>query len=132
MSETIKLKRRDLSGIYIFDKFPNEERRKPTYVEDCQQETRRKWCMSKDKDYLRETIKMLADSLKELADYLLQEDVIEEKTRNDIYINADDRVERSKCNWGLHELADQIDSLSFVLVTIADHCGVTKHNEEES
>lgn len=126
-----ELKRRDLSGIYIFDTFPNEERRKPTCIEDCQQETRRKWCMEKTKDCLRETIKMLADSLKELADYLQQEKAIEEETRNDLHNHANEKVEWSKLNWGLHELADQVDSISSVLVKIADHCGVTKHKEED-
>ena len=36
-------KRRNLSGIYIFDKFPEDERRFPTCIEDCQEETRKKW-----------------------------------------------------------------------------------------
>lgn len=126
-----ELKRRDLSGIYIFDTFPNEERRKPTCIEDCQQETRRKWCMEQTKDCLRETIKMLADSLKELADYLQQENAASNEVRNDIYNHANEMVERSKWNWGLHELADQVDSISSVLVKIADHCGVTKHKEED-
>ena len=34
-------KRRGLSGIFIFDQFPGEERREPTCVEDCQKETRK-------------------------------------------------------------------------------------------
>lgn len=126
-----ELKRRDLSGIYIFDTFPNEERRKPTCIEDCQQETRRQWCMAQTKDCLRETIKMLSDSLKELADYLLQENAVPDEVRGDIYNHANDMVERSKWNWGLHKLADQVDSISSVLVKIADHCGVTKHVEED-
>lgn len=33
-----ELKRRDLSGIYIFDTFPGEQKRQPTCIEDCQPE----------------------------------------------------------------------------------------------
>lgn len=31
-----ELIRRNISGIYIFDKFPSDERHRPTCVEDCQ------------------------------------------------------------------------------------------------
>ena len=37
-----ELKRRDLSGIFIFDTFPGEIHRRPTCIEDCQTETRRR------------------------------------------------------------------------------------------
>lgn len=37
------MKRYGLSGIYIFDKFPGEERRQPTCIEDCQEEARAQW-----------------------------------------------------------------------------------------
>ena len=47
--ETTELKRRGLSGIYIFDTFPGEERRKPTCVEDCQESTRREWLETLEK-----------------------------------------------------------------------------------
>jgi hypothetical protein len=126
-----ELKRRDLSGIFIFDTFPGEERRKPTCIEDCQQETRRKWCMSKDPDYLRETIKILADTFKDICNYLVDEKCVTDDQRKGFFEMIDRNVERSKLNWSLHELADQVDFFCSKVVLLADACGVTKHKEEE-
>lgn len=127
----IELKRRDLSGIFIFDTFPGEERRKPTCIEDCQQETRRKWCMSKTPDYLREAIKMLADTFKDICNYLVDEKCVTDEQRTEFFDMIDNNVERSKWNWGLHELADQVDFFCDKVVLLADVCGVTKHQEED-
>ena len=129
--EEIELKRRDLSGVFIFDTFPGEERRKPTCIEDCQQETRRKWCMSKNPDYLRETIKILADTFKDLCNYLVDEKCVTDDQRTEFFAMIDRNVERSKLNWGLHELADQVDFFCSKVVLLADACGVTKHQEDE-
>ena len=43
-----ELIRRNISGIYIFDKFPSDERHRPTCVEDCQMATRKKWLETHD------------------------------------------------------------------------------------
>lgn len=61
-------KRRSLSGIYIFDKFPDEERREPTCIEDCQDETRRKWLESLEKEALINCVNHLCETLREISD----------------------------------------------------------------
>lgn len=130
MSETIELKRRDLSGIYIFDKFPNEEKIKPTCIEDCQQDTRRKWLLSKSDDYLRQTISMLAESFKELCEYLESEKCLTNEQHTQLVLKIDDQLKISQMNWSMEELAEQVDTIYRQLVMLADHCGVTKHIEE--
>jgi len=129
--EAKELKRRDLSGIYIYDTFPTDKRRKPTCIEDCQQETRREWCMAHIPDYLREAIKSLADTLKEIINYLVDEGCADDELRKELFEIIDKNVERSKWNWGLHELADQVDSFCEKLVVTADLFGVTRHLKDE-
>jgi hypothetical protein len=63
------MRRRNLSGIFIFDKFPEEEKRQPTCFEDCQEETQDKWLDSLELPALKSLAKLLAKSLVELADY---------------------------------------------------------------
>ena len=123
------LKRRDLSGIFIFDTFPGEEKRQPTCVEDCQQETRRNWCMSKTPDYLREAINLLAGTFKDITNYLVNEKCVTDEQRTGLFEMIDRNVERSKYNWALHELADQVDFFCEKIRLLADACGVTKHKE---
>ena len=125
------LKRRDLSGIYIFDTFPGEEKRQPTCIEDCQQETRRKWCMAQTQDCLRDTIKHLAQTFKDTTDYLVSEKCVNNEQRTGLFAMIDRNVERSKFNWAVHELADQVDFLCEKVTLLADICGVTKHKDEE-
>jgi hypothetical protein len=127
-----ELRRRDLSGIYIFDTFPNEERRKPTCIEDCQQETRRKWCLSKSEDYLRQTISMLAESFKELCDYLESEKCLTNYQHTQLAIMMADEVKNSQADLSMIELSERVDTICRQLVMLADHCGVTKHIAEES
>ena len=126
-----ELIRRDISGIFIFDKFPTDKRRKPTCIEDCQQETRRQWCLSIDKDYLRSAIEMLAESFKELCEYLESEKCLTDEQHTQLVIKVDDQVKISKMNWSLEELAEQVDTICRQLVMLADHCGVTRHIENE-
>jgi hypothetical protein len=127
-----ELKRRDLSGIYIFDTFPNEEKRQPTCIEDCQQETRRKWCMAQTQDCLRNTIKHLAQTFKETTDYLVSEKCVTDEQRTEFFAMIDRNVERSKYNWAVHELADQVDFFCEKVTLLADACGVTKHKENKN
>lgn len=61
-------KRRNLSGIYIFDKFPEEEHREPTCIEDCQEETRKKWLEAQDKEALIRTVEFLCETLRKISD----------------------------------------------------------------
>jgi hypothetical protein len=62
--------RRNLSGIYIFDKFEGEEKRKPTCFEDCQEETQDKWLDSLEKESLISLSKKLANTIKQIGDEL--------------------------------------------------------------
>jgi len=63
-----ELKRRGLSGIYIFDQFPDEPKRQPTCIEDCQPETRKKWLEGLEKEGLIHCVEMLCDTLVSISD----------------------------------------------------------------
>lgn len=62
------IKRRNLSGIYIFDKFEGEEKKIPTCLEDCNEETRNEWLGSLEKEALINTIKHLCSVLRGMGD----------------------------------------------------------------
>ena len=62
--------RRNLSGIYIFDKFEGEEKRQPTCFEDCQESTQDKWLESLDREALIQVIKQLSKTIKEIGEQL--------------------------------------------------------------
>lgn len=62
------LKRHDLSGIYIFDKFPDEDSRHPTRIEDCQEEVRDAWLSKLEPEALLNTCKHLCDTLHMVAE----------------------------------------------------------------
>ena len=126
-----ELKRRDLSGIYIFDTLPGDKKRKPTCVEDCTQEKRREWCLTKTQDYLRDVIEKEAETFKELCNYLVEEKCVTDEQRTEFFAMIDRAVERSKYNWAVHELADQVDFVCSKVVLLADACGVTKHKEDD-
>jgi hypothetical protein len=61
-------KRRYLSGIYIFDKFPEDEQRLPTCIEDCQLETRVRWLNTLEKEALIDCINSLCDTITKMSD----------------------------------------------------------------
>ncbi len=61
-------KRRNLSGIYLLDQFPEEEKRQPTCIEDCQQETRTKFLESLEKEGLIRTVEYLCETLRKISD----------------------------------------------------------------
>jgi len=62
------MRRRNLSGIYIFDKFEDEETRQPTCFEDCQEETKDKWLDSLEPEALKNLAKMLGEKLRLIGD----------------------------------------------------------------
>ena len=101
-----------------------------TCVEDCTQEKRREWCLTKTQDYLREVIKTEADTFKDLCNYLVDEKCVTDEQRTEFFAMIDRAVERSKYNWAVHELADQVDFVCSKVVLLADACGVTKHVED--
>jgi hypothetical protein len=63
------IKRRNLSGIYIFEQFEDEPKRQPTCFEDCTETTQDKWLDSLEPEALKNLTKKLAKTLIEVADY---------------------------------------------------------------
>lgn len=63
-----ELKRRGLSGIYIFDQFPDEPKRQPTCVEDCQPEVRKEWLEGLEKEALINCVEHLCETLRNISD----------------------------------------------------------------
>lgn len=124
-------KRRNISGIYIFDKFPNEDKRQPTCIEDCQQETRRKWIIGRgDADYARQAITMVYDAFLDLCEYLHKEGCIKDEWLKDFTDMANKGKENTKYNWSLHEFASQLDIACDKLCMLADNCGVVRGCED--
>jgi len=64
------MKRRNLSGIFIFDKFEDEEKREPTCFEDCQEATQDKWLDSLDQEALKRLAKKLGATIREIGEQL--------------------------------------------------------------
>lgn len=126
-----QLKRRDISGIFIFDTFPGEEKRHPTCVEDCQENTRREWCMTKSKEYLVETIKILVQAWKEMVDYLTNEKCLTQNIKGELYELGDNCICRSEACLFEEFIADEIDFISEKIRFLADCCGVTKHKGDD-
>jgi len=121
MSKT-NLIRRNLSGIYIFDTFPTDEKPTPTCVEDCQQRTRRNWCATKTPEYLNEVVIILATKFKKLCNDLCRYGDIK-KFSKDCFVELID-LKLSKRRKNLRDLTDTIDYLSEKITSLADSCGV--------
>lgn len=66
----MKLNRRNLSGVYIFYKFEEDESREPTCFEDCPEEKQDEWLNSLDPEAVKNLAKHLGKSLRELGDQL--------------------------------------------------------------
>lgn len=60
--------RRNLSGIYIFDVLPGDERRKPTCFEDCTEEKQQEWLDSLTPEALKNLSIQLAKTLRTIGD----------------------------------------------------------------
>jgi len=65
-----KLNRRNLSGIYIFHKFEDEERREPTVFEDCPESKQDEWMNSLDADGVKNLAKQLGRTIRNIGDEL--------------------------------------------------------------
>lgn len=59
--------RSNLSGIYIFDTLEGEEKRTPTCIEDCREETRLRWLNSLEKEDLINTVERLCITLQTIS-----------------------------------------------------------------
>ena len=62
--------RRNLTGLYIFDKFKDEEKRQPTCFEDCQESTQDEWLGGLNREALINLSKRLGNTIKEIGDDL--------------------------------------------------------------
>lgn len=62
------MNRRNLSGIYIFHKFEDEERRQPTCFEDCPEEKQEEWLDSLDPKAVKSLAKQLGKTLRDIGD----------------------------------------------------------------
>lgn len=60
--------RRNLSGIYIFDKLEGDVHRQPTCFEDCSEEKQDEWLDSLEPEALKELAKMLGKKLRLVGD----------------------------------------------------------------
>jgi len=59
--------RRNLSGIYIFYKFENEEHREPTVFEDCPEEKQDEWMNGLEPDALKSLAKQLGGTIRTIG-----------------------------------------------------------------
>lgn len=64
------MKRRNLSGIYIFEKFEDDEKRQPTCFEDCTEATQDKWLSELEPEAVINLAKQLGKTLKDIGDQL--------------------------------------------------------------
>lgn len=76
MEEKKEFKRYGLSGIYILDAFPEETKRQPTCIEDCQEKTRLEWLERQNFKYLVDTVNILCNVLHNFAESLEKQGLI--------------------------------------------------------
>lgn len=62
--------RRNLTGIYIFDKLDGEEKRQPTCFEDCNESTQDKWLEGLEREALVNLSKQLGKTIKNIGEQL--------------------------------------------------------------
>jgi len=68
--------RRGLSGMYVFHKFPGEEKATPTCLEDCSDSTIRGWLMKEgDVEMAKRTLENLEGTFDRLLQYLHEDEV---------------------------------------------------------
>jgi len=60
--------RRNLSGIFIFDTLPGDERRQPTCFEDCTEEKQQEWLDSLTPEALKNLSIQLGKTLRTIGD----------------------------------------------------------------
>ena len=113
------MKRYDISGIYIFDKFPDEEKKQPTCIEDCQEETRVKWLDSLDMEALHRTADMIQESLQNLLDLGTEDDdkISVHEIIDSSVIDCADSKDKSKVIYAINEMCIYLHKLADYLIT---------------
>ena len=59
-----KYRRRNISGVYIFHKFEDEEKRQPTCFEDCPEEKQEEWLNNIRHESAKRVAKLLLNKSK--------------------------------------------------------------------
>ena len=62
------MNRRNLSGIYIFHKFDDDDRKRPTCFEDCPEEKQDEWMDSLEPEAVRNLAKQLGKTIRDIGD----------------------------------------------------------------
>jgi len=62
--------RRNLTGIFIFDKFEGEDKRQPTCFEDCRESTQDEWLESLEREVLVNLAKQLGKTIRDIGNQL--------------------------------------------------------------
>lgn len=83
--------RRNLSGIYIFDTLPGDDKRQPTCIEDCNEETRWEWLHSLSVEALQNCLDVIYGDIERIFSdrslgIIFGEDEDEDTARRDDYI----------------------------------------------
>lgn len=64
------MNRRNLSGVYIFHKFEDEENKKPTCFEDCPEDKQDEWLNNLEPEAVKNLAKQLANTIRNIGDAL--------------------------------------------------------------
>jgi hypothetical protein len=62
------MNRRNLSGIYIFHKFEDDDRTRPTCFEDCPEEKQNEWLDTLSDDSVKSLAKQLGKTIRDIGD----------------------------------------------------------------
>lgn len=121
------MKRRNLSGIYIFDKFPGEDHQVSTCIEDCQTKTLENWISNNKNLYWLDSVEKrllntfsqmmncIADSTDKEGIELITNEM--HKYLNEINTTIQDELERYHnrilflCRY-IHDFADLFDIIN--------------------
>jgi len=68
MEMMTNISRRNLSGVYIFDTLPGDEKRQPTCFEDCTEEKQQEWLDSLAPEAVKNLAIKLGKTLRQIGD----------------------------------------------------------------
>lgn len=119
--------RRGLSGMYVFHKFPGEDKATPTCMEDCSDGTIRGWLMKEgDVEMAKRTLENLVGTFDRLLQYLHEDEV---KMVNKVIDERGDKPELGK-EPVLFEVVDAVLWYCNTITLIADVFGVCSPGSE--
>lgn len=119
--------RRGLSGMYVFHKFPGEQKETPTCMEDCSNGVIRGWLLKEgDVEMARNTLSHLVECFDAIFKYLTAQEV---KIVNDAIEKRGGKPEVDKDSI-LFELIDAVVWYCDMITLIADVFGICSPNTE--